>query len=453
MSMKSKFAGEYWLHSGFFTILKNISSLVLSFGGFFLLVRVLDKNAFGVWSLFLGTTTLLEFCRNGLVSNAALKYLASCAEEDYPKILTASFTITGILTAVGIIINCSIARWLSHLWNTPEIEGMFYLYSVVFILTGFINLFSSIQQAALQFKGIFQCSFAGSLIGFGYVAAAYFFQWPVSLMALMWVQLTGGIAGALIAFAYTRPYLRLSRMVDRRWLGNILNYGKYAFGTILGAMIFSSIDQWMLGYLIAPAAAGVYSIAIRITNIVEVPTGTIAAIVFPQSARRAALEGNGAAKYLYEKSVGVIIALLLPGLVLLYACPGLVVRFIAGSQYAESIPILRVSIFFCLFIPFARQFGTILDSIGRPKLNFYIVLMSATVNVGLNFLFISRAGIIGAAYGTLCASIFCFIVSQVVLKKQLGVNVLNTFRYAWTFYPEIARKYLHRTKLVAEAGD
>jgi O-antigen/teichoic acid export membrane protein len=140
---------------------------------------------------------------------------------------------------------------------------------------------------------------------------------------------------------------------------------------------------------------------------------------------------------------------LLPGMALLFAFPALAVRFIAGSQYADSIPILRVSIFFCLFIPFARQFGTILDSIGRPKINFYIVLLSAGVNVGLNIVFIRQYGIIGAAYGTLCASMFAFILCQAVLRKQLGVNVLNTFRYALAFYPELFRTYVRPGKTVA----
>jgi lipopolysaccharide exporter len=452
MSLRSKFAGEYWLRSGLLIILKNISSLVFSFGGFFLLVRLLDKNAFGVWSLFLGTTTLLEFSRNGLVGNATLKYLAGATKDEYSRILTASFLLTGILTALGIIVNCCIAHWLAELWKMPQIEGMFYLYNVVFILTGFINLFSSIQQANLKFRGVVQSSFAGSVIGFGYILAAYLFRLPISLMSLMWVQLVGGLVGAGISYWNTRSDLHLSRQLDLAWLKVILNYGKYSFGTIIGAMIFSSIDQWMLGYLLAPAAAGIYSIAIRITNVVEVPTGTIAAIVFPQSARRTALEGLGAAKYLYEKSVGVILALLLPGLALLYIFPALAVRFIAGSKYAESIPILRVTIFFCLFIPFARQFGTILDSIGRPKINFYIVLLSAGVNIGLNAVFIRQCGIIGAAYGTLCASVFCFVVSQTVLRKQLGVNVLSTFRYALSFYPELFRMYIRPVKIIA-AGE
>ena len=440
--MSSKPTAEYWLHSAFFTILKNVSSLVLALGGFFFLVRLLDKNTFGVWALFLSTTTLFEFSRNGLVSNAFLKFLAGAREDEYAKIVTASFTVTGILTLIGVIVNCCLAQWLARLWHMPQIAYLFYFYNIIFIITGFINQFNCIQQANLQFKGVFQSSFAGPLLNFIYVAGAYYLHWPVSLFILLYLQLAGAIIAFSIAYVQTRPFIKTTRQLDRRWVRNILNYGKYSFGTTLSAMIFSSIDQWMLGYLLMPAAAAAYNIGVRITNIVEVPTGTVAAIVFPQSAKRSATGGTEAAKYLYEKSVSVILALLAPALLVLYIFSGLVVRLLAGNRYPESIPILHITILYCLFIPFGRQFGTILDSIGKPKTNFYIVMLSALVNVALNYLFINRAGITGAAYGTLGASIFTFVICQVLLKRQLGVNILNVFRYAWSFYPEFLNKHL-----------
>ncbi|MEZ4847758.1 MAG: hypothetical protein R3B93_03850 [Bacteroidia bacterium] len=60
----------------------------------------------------------------------------------------------------------------------------------------------------------------------------------------------------------------------------------------------------------------IYGTAIKITNLVEVPTQSIAAIVFPQSARRIENEGRESVKRLYEKSVGVILALIIPELFL-----------------------------------------------------------------------------------------------------------------------------------------
>ena len=71
----------------------------------------------------------------------------------------------------------------------------------------------------------------------------------------------------------------------------LFNYGKYAFGTSVSSTVFSSIDQMMLGSYLSAAAAGIYNIAVRVTNLVEIPTNAIAAIVFPQSAKRVGDQG------------------------------------------------------------------------------------------------------------------------------------------------------------------
>jgi O-antigen/teichoic acid export membrane protein len=411
---------------------------------------VLDKSTFGIWCLFLGTTTLIEFARNGLVGNAVIKYTSGVDKADYPKVITASFTMMGILTAAGIVINCSIARWLSNVWHAPDVEYLFYLYNIVFIMTGFINQFNNIQQANFKFHGTFLSSFAGPFINFAFILTCFLLDRSVTLYQLIYLQMVGAAIALVIAFVNTRRYITFSKVVDKVWLKSLLNYGKFSFGTIISAMIFNSIDQWMLGYFISAAAVGAYSVAARVISLVEIPTGTVATIVFPQSVKRAALEGEAGAKYLYEKSVGTILAFLLPGLLFLFVFAEQVVDIIAGAKYADSVPLLRITVLYCMLLPYGRQFGTILDSIGKPNVNFYVVITSVISNIILNYFFILQYGVVGAAYGTLGASIINFLIGQAVLKRLLNVNMLNTLKYAFTFYPEFVRKYLRSPKADVE---
>ena len=89
-----------------------------------------------------------------------------------------------------------------------------------------------------------------------------------------------------------------------------------------------------------------------------------------------------------------------------------------------------------MLIPFGRQFGTILDSIGKTKTTFYIVVVTAATNLILNYFFIKNMGIIGAAYATLISNIIGFIIAQIILKRELGVKFYHAFVYAYRFYPE-----------------
>ncbi len=442
--MKFKHRNEYWLRSGFFTILKNLSGLVLGIAGFFFLVRVLDKTDFGVWTLFLSTVTLLELVRTGLVCNGLIKYLAGADERETPKIISASASLMVVLTGIIVLLIAAFVPYLSRLWHMPQLVPMFYLYIPVFLCTGAMNLLNSVQQASLKFSGTFFSSLVGPVLNLVYILMCYAGLVPASLITLVLVQL-GGVGVSLGISVYnTRRLVSFSRHVDKEWMRTLFGYGKFSFGTMVSAVVFSSIDGWMLGALIAPAAAGAYSIATRITNLVEVPTSTMATIVFPQSAKRMASGGKEAVKYLYEKSVGTILALLLPALLALYLFSGYAVRLLAGEQYGESVAILQVTLLYALLIPYGRQFGTIMDSIGKPDVNFKLVVLAAALNIALNYFFIQQYGILGAAYGTLSANAVTFVIAQIILKKQLDVQLFNTLLFAVRFYPEMFNKYVRR---------
>jgi len=87
-------ANNYWLKSGFLNILQSLTNVLFGFGGFYMLVRVLDKNQFGAWTLFMTTTSILEVIRNGLIGNALVKFLSGAKPEEKTPIITASVTIS-----------------------------------------------------------------------------------------------------------------------------------------------------------------------------------------------------------------------------------------------------------------------------------------------------------------------------------------------------------------------
>jgi lipopolysaccharide exporter len=103
---------------------------------------------------------------------------------------------------------------------------------------------------------------------------------------------------------------------------------------------------------------------------------------------------------------------------------------------------VQLVILTCLFNPFDRFFGVILDSIGRAKLNFIIISSFISLTLVLNYFLIRRMGIMGCIYGTLISDAVVVIVRQVLLYKILNVNPLSPFVYAWRFYPEFIRNYI-----------
>lgn len=431
----------YWIRSGFFTVLQNLTSVVISFGTLLLLVRLLTEHDYGVWILYTTTCTILEMVRSGLIQNALIKYLAGSEPAEHGNIITSSFAISALLTAGCIILILMFSHVLAEMWKSPEFAYIFPLYSIVFIITGITTQFNCIIQANLQFKKLLVGTFAMQGVFFSYIFTCFFFNIKLEVIHLIYVQMFTSFLGMSIAYAFARPYLRFAFKVSRQWASKLFNYGKYAFGTAISAILSVTIDQMMLGAILSPVATANFNIAVRITNILDVPTNAVAVIVFPKSAQRMETEGKGAIKYLYEKSVGTLLAILLPGVIFLYIFSGFIIDLIA-PRYADAIPLLHITLLYCLMTPYGRQFGNILDSIGKTRLTFFIVLTVASLNIGLNYVFISSMGVMGAAYATFLSSAIGMALGQYILKRELDVSVFNTLIYAVKFYPEFFSKYI-----------
>ncbi|MFQ5448710.1 MAG: oligosaccharide flippase family protein, partial [Saprospiraceae bacterium] len=243
---------------------------------------------------------------------------------------------------------------------------------------------------------------------------------------------------SVIAWHFAKPYSRYTWRIDWGWIKKLFQFGKYVFGTNLSTQLFRNVDKLLLGSLPmgGTAAVALYAAAIRVTNLMDIPTASMASILYPQSAKRMD-EGKHAVKILYEKAVGAILVFMLPCItgVLLFA--GWIVHIVAGPGYEDAAGILRITVFFGLFVPYAVQFGTVLDSIGKPKFNFVFTLASLALTALCNWAFISHYGAYGAAIGTLTAYAITFVAMQAFLKKLLKINPLNAFIYMAGYYRQI----------------
>lgn len=437
---------NYWIKSGFINLLQNFSGVFFGFASFYILVRVLEPHDYGAWTLFMSSVTILEVLRNGLLQNALVKFISGAAPEERKDIITASFTISSVITLFCILLNFSLAGWLSRLWHTPELVQMFFLYNIAFILSGIQTQFNCIEQAHLEFKGVFVTTLVRQGVFFLYILYCRVFHVPANLMVLVYMLIVSILAADITGWFYVKPYLHFGKKLSKTWVARIFHYGKYAFGTSVSSILSGTIDQMMLGALLSPAASGAFNIVVRLINLIDIPTNAMATIVFPQSARRIESDGNEAVKHLYEKSVGAILAILVPGLIIVFIFSDLVIHLLAGSRYEDSVPLLRVALLYAITIPYGRQAGTILDSMGKTRTTFTMVIVTASLNIALNFLFIRSFGIMGAAYATLCSNIVGFIMAQTILSKLLRTNVLNPWLYAWQFYTQFYQSYFKRKK-------
>lgn len=432
-----KINGSYWLRSGSYTFMNKIFTTLFGFINFYILIRVLSKEDFGAWILFISVASLLELIKHGFVRNPLIRYLAMSREKEVASIQTASMALNIVVGVLEIFVLLLCSVYLSEFWNSPQLKSLFLIYIITTSLLVPINHFEVVQQARLHFKGTFVANFIRHCGLFLFIAGVYLLGYELQLEWVAYAQLASIFISGIISYRFAIPYLDFARKIEWSWVRELRGYGFFTFGTNVSSMINKSIDSWMLGKLISPAAVTIFNPALRIANLVEVPTETLSSIMFPKLSERISKEGPRAAPYLYEKAVGTITAFMIPIVAFFIVFADPVVAFVAGPGFDETVPILQVTMLYGLLIPFNRFLGITLDAIGKAKTNFLFVMRNAVINIISNYFFILNFGIIGAAYGTLTTYTLITIINQVYLHHYLNVRLNNVFRHLFESYMKV----------------
>ncbi|MEX2230830.1 MAG: flippase [Cyclobacteriaceae bacterium] len=436
-SALKKINGSYWLRSGSFTFMNKVFITLFGFVNFYILIRVLSKEDFGAWVLFISIASLMELIKHGFVRNPLIRFLAMSPGNESSSIQTASLVLNIIVGILEVIVLFLCAIYLSDFWDLPQLRTLFMIYMISTALFVPINHFDVIQQARMQFKGTFISNFIRHSGLFLFVTTVFFLGFRIRLEHLAYAQMTAIFLSGFASFRFGKPFLEFSGKVDWKWLRELRSYGFFTFGTNVSSMISKNIDSWMLVKLISPAAVTIFNPALRIANLVEVPTETLTSILFPKLSQRIANEGPQAARYLYEKAVGTITAFMLPMVLFFIVFAEPVVRFVAGPGFEQTVPILQITMLYGLIIPFNRFLGITLDAIGKAKTNFLFVVRNAVINIVSNYFYISYFGIMGAAYGTLTTYVIVMILNQVYLHRYLDVRLRNVFRHLVESYVKV----------------
>jgi lipopolysaccharide exporter len=435
------------LSYGAYSLLDRISSVFFGFLNVFFMARMMPKTEIGIWVLFTSVTAILEMVRVGFIRNPFITHLVSASEDEKPVIVTASFILHCMLSIVITLLLIGGAYPLARFWSSPDLIPLFFIYAINNLLFIPYHHFEYLQQAHLKFKGIFVSNFFRLGILAAYIIVKFFTGSVPSLLELAIVQSAATVLACFVAYTFIKNTTQYSKRIDRKLLNELFHYGKFTLGTNISSMFVKNTDSWMIGRIISTAGVALYNPAVRLSNLVEVPTLAIAGVFFPQVAQRLKEHGEAGVRNVYIKSVSLILALTLPMVLLLYAFAELAIAIIFGNEYVDSASILRVTLFYTLIIPFNRQFGTVMDGTKKPKINFYLLVLVAVLNVGFNFILLYQFGVIGSAFATLLSYATVFILNQIILYRMFGINTLHVFTEIIEWYKigwnALCKKVLH----------
>jgi lipopolysaccharide exporter len=439
MATSSKY--ESWLHSGFFSGLQKLS---VPLSGLFITMilahKALTKQEMGVWAIFLSITAMIELIRQGLVKTSLIKFINHCQPSEQHLVVSAAFYLNLIITLITAVILFLITPLLTSVLNAPQLKSMLYLLQIGMLLMIPFSHFEWLMYGKVLFKGLFWTYLVRQGITLILVLVVFLLNDKVSLNTLVIIYNIGLLGGLVVGYKTVRLLLENAFIFSKEWMLKLFHFGKFVFASGLSTLVFRSADQVMLSPILGTTLYNAsQNIAIRFINLADLPSQTLGDILFPKSARSDNSNKPSVIKYYYERTVGAALCVVLPLVIFVLLFPKAIILVLAGPEYYDAVPYLRLIAFTSITLAFLKQYGVIMDSTGRPTINLITISIIAIVQVALLYVLISKFKLLGAGYALILSHFLGFIMTQVILFRIFGINFLNAFKYCFKFYPELIK--------------
>jgi PST family polysaccharide transporter len=311
----------------------------------------------------------------------------------------AALQLAGGLVAYGLLMG-------TIFWLRPDDD----LAQVLVALLGSVLLFKSSEIAATWFESQVQSKYTvwvqnGCFLVFAAIKIALILQGS-PLIAFAWAAVGEALFVALLLFlalgmnGQRLNQLRLSLARARTLLQDswpLLMSG-------IAIMIYMKIDQIMLGQIVGDDAVGIYSAAVRISEVWYFIPMVIVASTFPsilEAKKHSERQYYQRLQQLYDLMVLISIGIALPMTFL--STP--LVTALFGQEFASAGPVLGIHIWASVFVFLGVASSKWFVVENRQILSFQRTALGAAVNIVFNFLLIPKFGAIGAAVATVVAQV------------------------------------------------
>lgn len=425
------------------SLLGNGTSAALGLLSLGLLARLMTKEEFGRWTLFLAFFTLFDVVRNGFILNGLIRHTANSPNDEtaFRRWVGAAWQLSTLLTgSVVVLLGLAIALlpqlvrlgWLpagSAFITDTRTLSLFLLLAVVSMPASHSMWFWHARSRFLPIQlirpGIQFLQLV--LIGVGYWQFGKLTsQWLYASYALAYGSISVGTI--LVGGSRLRDFFKAT--AAERWA--LFQFGKFSTGTLLLSNLLRSSDTFLIAAWLGPAAVTIYTVPQRLLELVEMPTRSIVITAIPQLAALHQQQKLTRFADEFHRFAGQLWIALLPVALggFIFAEP--LVRLLGGNGFEDSVLVLRFFMIYASLVPLERYSGVGLDALGHPHRNLQKVILMLIVNVVGDilalYLFKSVASV---AFVSIATFLVGLLLGFRMMKPYAAVSLLTAMRVGW----------------------
>lgn len=381
-----------------FNIIKSLSTVIFPLITFPYVSRVLGADNVGKVNFSSSIVSYVSLIASLGITTYAIRECSKVKdnESDLNKLASQIYSINIMSTIVAYIIIGIVILFAKPLYGYRSLI----LIQVVTVLFATLGT-DWINSAMEDFKYITIRTFIFQVLSI--VLMVIFVREPSHFYRYAMICVLSASGGNIVNIFYRRKYCKIVftfSMDVKQHLKPII----LVFSLVLSQTIYCNSDMTILGFIKGDYQVGLYSVAVRIYTIVNTMVASVALVVMPQMSKLFQNKNYDEINKLVRYALDCIVVIGFPIIAGIACMAPEVVEIIAGTEYAGSVPALRILM---LSLLFSYLGGIIINVImipsGREKLCLKTSVISASINIVLNFILIPKFGLYAAAATTAIA--------------------------------------------------
>lgn len=425
-------------HIGLSSLYK-IGSIVIGFLLVPLSIKYLGSEQYGLWLTLFGFISWFNFFDFGIGHGLRNKLAEALSNNDHHLakiyVSTAYFSvfILSILSIGLFLMIYPFVDW-SKLFNTYniQIEKIILVIYIVFAMNLTLKLVTvvfyanhdSSRPGLLNFLGQFLIILV-LYITYEYDVKSFYGYSIIVSFAQMIIFILATLFSFLGSYKYIAPNLNYFHW---KYVKDIFNLGSKFFLIQISAIILYSTDNFIINYLYGGAEVTVYNLAFKyfsvltmVMSIILTPywSGFTDAYVKSDMVWIKSAIANLGKIILGMVGIGLIMILLSDNIYAIWVGSEIEVPYLLTILMAINTMIMMV----------AQLVSTILNGIGKVKLQMYLGLFGAVINIPLSLFLATTMGL--GISGVILATLLCNVLAFLVYPIQVYKIINRTAKGIW----------------------
>lgn len=395
-----------------------------------LMAKELTVAEYGLFYSLFSLLSLIYIIRDMGFNQALVKFIPEfLVHKDEGKVKTAILFMFGLEMLLSVIVTAGIfilAPWLANnYFHNPASINIIRLFSIAFFVFALDNILATVLQSFQKMTALALLQLFRTVALFIFTLVFFFMGFSLNAPIFGYLLVSGISAVILVPYIARKVFalheIHGTRMGRESW--KLIRYGIVVFISGIGGSLLQNIDTAMLTYYRGLTETGLYNAAVPTANIIAYFSGAVTTVAFPLFAELHASGLNDQVRKMFLLMYRFAFIGTIPIIMLFVAFPELIIRVLFGEAFVAASLALQILVIGIFLYVITQMNFSYFNASNRQSYPLIMLIACSVLNGVGNFFTIPKFGMTGAAIVSLICFALMFLVSVLIVRKCVGVEL------------------------------